>query len=39
MRVAPFCGLIHAVAVAVGADDVAVMQQPVEHADRGGALG
>jgi len=32
-------GFAHAVALAVGDDDVAVVKQPVEHADRGGVLG
>src|SRR5215213_4704864 len=32
-------GLFHAVAVAIGDDDVAVVQEPVEHADRGGVFG
>src|SRR5215213_6824240 len=32
-------GLFHAVAVAVGDDDVAVVQEPVEHADCGGVFG
>ena len=32
-------GLFHAVGVAVGDDDVAVVQEPVEHADGGGVFG
>ena len=32
-------GLLHAVGVTVGDDGVAVMQKPVEHADRGGVFG
>jgi hypothetical protein len=32
-------GLFHAVAFAVGDNDVAVVQEPVEHADRGGVFG
>jgi hypothetical protein len=32
-------GLFHSVAVAVGDDDVAVVQQAVEHADGGGVFG
>jgi hypothetical protein len=32
-------GLFHAVAVAVGDHDVAVVQEPVEHADGGGVFG
>ena len=32
-------GLFHPVAVAVGDDDVAVVQEPVEHADGGGVFG
>lgn len=32
-------GLSHSVRVAVGDDGVAVVQEPVEHADRGGVLG
>jgi hypothetical protein len=32
-------GLFHPVGVAVGDDDVAVVQEPVEHADGGGVLG
>jgi hypothetical protein len=31
--------LAHAVAFAVGDDDVAVVQEPVEHADGGGVFG
>jgi len=31
--------LFHPVGVAVGDDDVAVVQEPVEHADGGGVLG
>ena len=31
--------MFHAVAVAVGDHDVAVVQQPVEQADGGGVLG
>ena len=31
--------MFHAVAVADGDDDVAVVQEPVEHADGGGVLG
>jgi len=34
-----FSGLFHPVAVAVGDHDVAVVQEPIEHADRGGVLG
>ena len=32
-------GLAHAVALAVGDDDVAVVEEPVEHADGGGVFG
>jgi hypothetical protein len=32
-------GLFHPVGVAVGDDDVAVVQEPVQHADGGGVLG
>ena len=35
----PGSGLFHSVGVAVGDDDVAVVQEPVEHADGGGVLG
>ena len=32
-------GLFHAVTVAVGDDDVAVVEEPVEHGDGGGVFG